>query len=418
MFLVLSGFLIGSALLREVKRSGAPTLWKFYTRRWFRIAPSIVSVVIATYVFETMVEGKESGCASWNVIWRFMLFIQNMDLELYASDTTCVTHTWTVAVEFQLYFVTPLVFLLAIWFTSRCAKLCLEQYITALCLVGFLVCCCSRLAVAISTRGAYSAELYFMTQNRMAPYLAGVIAGVNMNTQARTSASETACAKSSRLAASALSCSILICSTLVNHPFEISAPAEWLFQNAPWLPVLLKAFLRPALGASVAYLLVASINGDCTLLGKFLSARCWQPIAALSYSMYLFQFMGSELLVRPFSQLLAAKMVTPVPMWQAVAILYGGIILFFLGTVPFAWVNYVLVERQGIMVGKYLIDLIQRCGKPAPMEAGTAADIEGGVVVAGDERMEEKMEGDLPDAESTVAGSSEGNSDLEHCSSA
>jgi len=53
-----------------------------------------------------------------------------------------------------------------------------------------------------------------------------------------------------------------------------------------------------------------------------------------------------------------------------------------------------------------------------PLEAGTAADIEGGVVVAGDERMEEKMEGDLPDDESTVAVSGEGNSDLEHCSSA
>eukprot|EP00966_Prymnesium_polylepis_P322089 7378357-Prymnesium_polylepis.1 len=49
---------------------------------------------------------------------------------------------------------------------------------------------------------------------------------------------------------------------------------------------------RPLVGLATAYLLAAAILGRAPRLNAFLSARLWRPFAALSYSMYLLQYIG------------------------------------------------------------------------------------------------------------------------------
>src|SRR6202041_3680454 len=49
LFFVLSGFLIGSQLLRPYLRNEKPSLWTFYLRRAFRVLPAFW-VVLLVYV--------------------------------------------------------------------------------------------------------------------------------------------------------------------------------------------------------------------------------------------------------------------------------------------------------------------------------------------------------------------------------
>merc|ERR1719215_434530 len=86
LFLVLSGFLLGTALLREitVKRtadddssdgdgSSAPyvkpmspmAMLKFYIRRWFRIAPAYISALVFSTIFDFPVTSGKACPRYW-----------------------------------------------------------------------------------------------------------------------------------------------------------------------------------------------------------------------------------------------------------------------------------------------------------------------------------------------------------------
>ena len=49
LFFVLSGYLIGSQLLRPYRRNERPRLWGFYRNRLYRVLPAYL-VVLATYI--------------------------------------------------------------------------------------------------------------------------------------------------------------------------------------------------------------------------------------------------------------------------------------------------------------------------------------------------------------------------------
>ena len=51
---------------------------------------------------------------------------------------------------------------------------------------------------------------------------------------------------------------------------------------------------RALFGATVCYFMLLTLVGRCRPLKAVLSARVWVPIARLSYSMYLLQFIASN----------------------------------------------------------------------------------------------------------------------------
>jgi peptidoglycan/LPS O-acetylase OafA/YrhL len=98
-FLVLSGFLITSQLLREHERTGTISLKKFYIRRAYRIFP-------AAYVFMAV-----TITANWDVLSATNIITALTYCVNFYRGQWVLGHLWSLGVEEQFYVLWPLAFL-------------------------------------------------------------------------------------------------------------------------------------------------------------------------------------------------------------------------------------------------------------------------------------------------------------------
>jgi peptidoglycan/LPS O-acetylase OafA/YrhL len=125
MFFVLSGYLITGGLIREVRAGQTPRLAKFWTRRFKRLLPAallvIVTVLMWTFVGAPLY--RRAGLAT--DAWWTSLYVANwrfIDSATYfSSDGTSspLLHMWSLAVEEQFYVFWPLVVALVAWVSLR-----------------------------------------------------------------------------------------------------------------------------------------------------------------------------------------------------------------------------------------------------------------------------------------------------------
>jgi peptidoglycan/LPS O-acetylase OafA/YrhL len=109
LFFVLSGFLIGSQLLKPYLEGKRPSLGLFYLRRAFRILP-VYWVVLLLYFAVPMVREQPDI----SPLWEFLTFTENLFLNL--SGVLSFTHVWSLCVEEHFYLVLPL---LTLWLMRR-----------------------------------------------------------------------------------------------------------------------------------------------------------------------------------------------------------------------------------------------------------------------------------------------------------
>ena len=109
-FSLISGYLIGSHLLREVQLGGQVSLTRFWVRRIKRILPAAFLVLLASVVI-TVVALPEtvwvntllqiSASAVYFVNW--VLAWQSVDYLVGSAARAVVQHFWTLSVEEQFY---------------------------------------------------------------------------------------------------------------------------------------------------------------------------------------------------------------------------------------------------------------------------------------------------------------------------
>ena len=105
LFFLLSGYLIGSQLLRPYLRGGAPSLGGFYFRRAFRILPAYLTVLTLYFAVPGFREAPGISPA-----WQFLSFTENFRIN-YAVDHA-FSHVWSLCVEEHFYLVLPLLVLI------------------------------------------------------------------------------------------------------------------------------------------------------------------------------------------------------------------------------------------------------------------------------------------------------------------
>ncbi len=105
LFFVLSGYLIGSQLLRPAAQGHTPQLWQFYRKRLFRVLPAYL-VVLALY-FLWPLWREESGISP---LWQFLTFTENLFVDY--SVNHAFSHVWSLCVEEHFYLFLPLIGLL------------------------------------------------------------------------------------------------------------------------------------------------------------------------------------------------------------------------------------------------------------------------------------------------------------------
>jgi len=103
-FFVLSGYLIGTELLKPVAAGAAPDLRVFYIKRALRILPVFWLVVALYMAFPVLREGPTMAPA-----WRFLTFTLNFGLDIRTMRT--FSHAWSLCVEEHFYLVLPLLIL-------------------------------------------------------------------------------------------------------------------------------------------------------------------------------------------------------------------------------------------------------------------------------------------------------------------
>lgn len=100
-FFVISGYLIGSALLSEKERSGTIRISPFFRRRFFRIFP--------LFWIAMLLYGSFSWKGDWESLVINLIFLEN----LIPSATKIVPVGWSLAIEVQFYLLVPFLFVMS-----------------------------------------------------------------------------------------------------------------------------------------------------------------------------------------------------------------------------------------------------------------------------------------------------------------
>jgi peptidoglycan/LPS O-acetylase OafA/YrhL len=164
LFFVLSGFLIGGLLFREIQKTGRLNSPRFLVRRAFKIWPPYFCL-LAWSIANTLRHGK-SYSQTWHLYWPNLIHLQNYFFHGPEPQT------WSLAVEehFYLSLAVALVVMLAVW------PKWIVQHFPAIAIFSI-----GLIALSRSIEGLfvpYSLEnLYFPTHLRIDALLFGVLLG-------------------------------------------------------------------------------------------------------------------------------------------------------------------------------------------------------------------------------------------------
>lgn len=164
LFFVLSGYLIGSQLLKPYPLGQRPSIKVFYRRRIFRILPSYL-VVLALYALVPAWR-ESSGLAP---LWKFLTFTLNL---IFDPRYHAFSHAWSLCVEEQFYVILPL---LIVWTMRQPSARRTSLLIAAVLLAGILL---RAYAITHFPEDDYWPRIYYPTYMRLDDLLAGVTLAV------------------------------------------------------------------------------------------------------------------------------------------------------------------------------------------------------------------------------------------------
>ncbi len=175
LFFVLSGFLIAGQLFSGIANGRPVSLGEFFIKRFFRIIPPFLVVVILYYSFPVVHEWGHLPS-----VWRYLTFTLNFGFDLKKYGT--FSHAWSLCVEEQFYLVLPLIFWLFNYFkigwkaVYLLGALFIAGFVTRLLSWDYLV---APHITADDFGLLWNKYIYYPTYNRLDGLLIGVtIAGL------------------------------------------------------------------------------------------------------------------------------------------------------------------------------------------------------------------------------------------------
>ncbi len=315
LFFVLSGFLIGSQMLRERVRTGLIHIGSFYRRRAFRILPAYL-VVLALYLFVPQWR-EQPGLAPW---WKFVTFTENL---LFHPQQRAFSHVWSLCVEEHFYLVLP-------WLVAalmrRPSTRRTATFITLIVLGGIAL-----RAWALFSGVAFMARVYYPTYMRLDGLIIGVTLAVIRTFRPRWW---------SRLSERGHA------TTLTGLAFI--APVVWMFHGdtmgdttgpGAWGMILGLPILALGLG-----LLVASSVSRNGILSRWRIPGA-QPVALLAFDLYLTHKAAAHVLGLLLPTLARARDAQAVALHTA-ACLTAATILYFCIERPFLTLRDRMDQRE------------------------------------------------------------------------
>jgi peptidoglycan/LPS O-acetylase OafA/YrhL len=144
-FFVISGFVIGGLIFREVERSGKVSMRTFYARRARRILPASTLTIAATVTATVMIFGwigtydvAHDALASALFVANYHFAHQQTYYFAVTASPSPLLHFWSLAVEEQFYFIFPSLIVGIVYVTKRRGRAATVPVISAIVVASFI----------------------------------------------------------------------------------------------------------------------------------------------------------------------------------------------------------------------------------------------------------------------------------------
>ncbi len=286
LFFVISGFLIGSIIFREIKSTGTFIFRQFYFRRFMRLTP--------VYIFAMALNMVLTNNYHIGHYWSNILYVNN-----YVPGSEMIW-TWSLAMEEQFYLLAPCLLLFVLPLFKNKFHFFALFVILSLALNGYYV--YSKMQLSLPYNVAFPTPEWFdwfnhyyrVTHLRFIGLLSGVAASY-LHVY-KTEEMKVFFQRRAALMIRLVWLSLIVVLFIAFIPLgEWTVTPKSLFYLLPdAVGKVYEVCNKGLFSFAVAYSILAGLYGSGRLvqgINRFLSSRFFYPIAQLSYSAYLFHVM-------------------------------------------------------------------------------------------------------------------------------
>jgi peptidoglycan/LPS O-acetylase OafA/YrhL len=317
LFFVLSGFLIGSILLRSLELTGSQDLRRFYLRRVLRTFPSYY-VVLTVLVLALPITWEQRR----NLIYEYT-YLTNF-APLHRTDII-MFWGWSLSLEEQFYLAVPVLFFVLHRLRSDRARIVL---LSGLCLYALVI----RLVIYYQFRPwndfiLYGA-VYFRTYTRFDTLIAGILLAL-VHRRYRDVIGKWL---EHPLHRTMLALPALTCLWLLLQPSMFGKEHVQLVKMFAWGTITSVMYL-------CALLLLLHSDG---VIARVLSAPIFRKIATLGYGLYLVHIPIIDHLVVPAAKVLHTRGVSLVLVW------IGSLVVTMAVSWAIAYAMHLFIEKPSL----------------------------------------------------------------------
>ncbi len=324
-FFVLSGFLITTILLKEFDTSGRIDFRNFYIRRFLRLFPALILMLIVLNTFTLLFQTSEIQTAALKGSLVTLFYLSNWVRALNLFDLVYLQHTWSLAIEEQFYIIFPLLLttLLRLFSQKRVILI-----IAGLSLFSWLW------RVVLTSQGATMARVNFGLDTRLDGLLMGCVLALVLASTAYRPLKQVM--RRVRYFASFLAlgacCTILYCAITANEAHALTYE-----------------IMLSLVSSSTCFLILYVVTIESSPIKSILEFKPLVLIGKISYGFYLLHWVFFNILVYFFR----VSTITPGVAAAGTAIAFAASLL-----------SYQLIERPVLRLksrfGSYTKEIVQR----------------------------------------------------------
>ncbi|CAD6245210.1 GSCOCG00013583001-RA-CDS, partial [Cotesia congregata] len=286
-FLTITGVLTSYLFLKEMARGRKFNIFFYYFHRYFRLTPMFMALVLITTflvpklgsgaLWQTTTTTESDSCKrEW---WPMLLYVHNY---VYTDGLMCMGHSWYLAVDMQLFWVSPLI-IYPLYKKPKVGLIILSAAIVASMISPAVVAAVNKLPATLHPKDRNDRlillNFYILTHARAGPWLLGILLGYLLATGKRLPI------PGGRKLGWILAILAFAYSFFTYTVYQ-KKDYKW---NIYW-ETFQAAFARHFWAFGVCWIIYVSAVGHGGLVSKFLSLPIYLPLSRISYSIYLLHY--------------------------------------------------------------------------------------------------------------------------------
>ncbi|KAJ3657729.1 hypothetical protein Zmor_009513 [Zophobas morio] len=281
-FFTISGLLVVYLYMKSQAKGAKFSLPMFYIHRILRLTPSLAMVVLfSATLLKHMGRGPfwpivdemfQKPCEEnwWSTLIYLQIFIN--------PDNQCVGQAWYLAVDTQMYFLSPLIFFPLVKWPKQTIG-AIMTYVVVNCSYVFGITWVKHLGTTFLNQDATQYNyLYSPTHVRGTVYLIGMVCGYLVH-KTRTNPLKLTKTKVTTLWLFSL---VTLAAVVLGHSSMISAPEYNVLDSS-----FFNSLTRVGWAIALSVIIILCVNGYGGLVDSFLSNTIFNVLIRLNYSIYL-----------------------------------------------------------------------------------------------------------------------------------